>query len=291
MRMNRFISIMWVLIFCLPMFANTEEPRWMSSLPHPSNSSFYYVRIEALATDVESAKKLCLKYLASRIELEQSVRISEVSMTTDETTSTMENGRFRENIVTKSNYSFRVEGTPVNLTAKLVDEFLVETIVGGKRMLKMNTLYAVARKGYAPVFDDISFSRYYGMQGFARSLIPGWGQMYKGSTTKGLCILGGEVVCIGGIIVCENLRSSYIKKMKEQPKFAKDYSSKADNWENGRNFCIGAAAALYVYNLIDAIAAKGAKRVIVKPTGRPSFSLVPTVMDTGGCGLVFAYRF
>lgn len=68
---------MWVLIFCLPMFANTEEPRWMSSLPHPSNSSFYYVRIEALATDVESAKKLCLKYLASRIELEQSVRISE----------------------------------------------------------------------------------------------------------------------------------------------------------------------------------------------------------------------
>lgn len=47
---------MWVLIFCLPMFANTEEPRWMSSLPHPSNSSFYYVRIEALATDVESAK-------------------------------------------------------------------------------------------------------------------------------------------------------------------------------------------------------------------------------------------
>ena len=113
-----------------------------------SNSSFYYVRIEALATDVESAKKLCLKYLASRIELEQSVRISEVSMTTDETTSTMENGRFRENIVTKSNYSFRVEGTPVNLTAKLVDEFLVETIVGGKRMLKMNTLYAVARKGY-----------------------------------------------------------------------------------------------------------------------------------------------
>ena len=62
-------------------------------------------------------------------------------------------------------------------------------------------------------------------------------------------------------------------------------------WENGRNFCIGAAAALYVYNLIDAIAAKGAKRVIVKPTGRPSFSLVPTVMDNGGCGLVFAYRF
>lgn len=49
-----------------------------------------------------------------------------------------------------------------------------------------------------------------------RSLIvPGWGQMYKGSTVKGLCILGGEVALAAGIIVSENLRSSYVKKMHE----------------------------------------------------------------------------
>ena len=44
----------------------------------------------------------------------------------------------------------------------------------------------------------------------------------------------------------------------------KTYNTKADNCENIRNICIGGAAALYVYNLIDAIAANGAKRVIIK---------------------------
>lgn len=176
--------------------------------------------------------------------------------------------------------------------ARLVDEYWEYiSYPEGTNGYEYYALFAVSRQASTPVFDDVSFSTHYGMKGFARSLIPGWGQIYKGSTTKGLCILGGEVVCIGGVIVSESLRSSYIKKMKEQPKFAKDYSSKADNWENGRNFCIGAAAALYVYNLIDAIVAKGAKRVIVKPAGRPSFSLAPTVMDNGGCGLTFAYRF
>ncbi|MDY5239489.1 DUF5683 domain-containing protein [Bacteroides helcogenes] len=82
-----------------------------------------------------------------------------------------------------------------------------------------------------------------------RSLIvPGWGQMYKGSTVKGLCILGGEVALAAGIIVSDNLRSSYVKKMHEQPKHQQTYNTRADNWENVRNACIGGAAVLYVYN-------------------------------------------
>lgn len=175
--------------------------------------------------------------------------------------------------------------------ARLVDEYWeYVSYPEGTNGYEYYALFAVSRKASTPVFDDISFSTNYGMQGFTRSLIPGWGQMYKGSMAKGLCILSGEVVCIAGIIVSESLRSSYVKKMKEQPKFAKDYNTKADNWENGRNICIGAAAALYVYNLIDAIAAKGAKRVVVKQAGKPSFSLSPAIIDDG-CGLKFAYRF
>lgn len=95
--------------------------------------------------------------------------------------------------------------------------------------------------------DNITFSRKHGIRGFACSIIPGWGQFYKGQKVKGTCIMGGgEILFIGGIIATESLRSSYVKKRNKQPKFFQTYNTKADNYENTRNICIGAAAALYV---------------------------------------------
>ena len=91
----------------------------------------------------------------------------------------------------------------------------------------------------------------------------------------------------GGIIASESLRSSYVKKMHEQPKHQQTYNTKADNWENVRNVCIGAAAALYVYNLIDAIVMNGRKRAVVhKPV---QFAMYPSA---GECnGISFALNF
>ena len=76
--------------------------------------------------------------------------------------------------------------------------------------------------------------------------------------------------------------------MKEQPKFFKTYNTKADNWENIRNVCIGAAAALYVYNLIDAIVSPGAKRTIVN---KQEFPLVYPVTNKDFSGVSFSWNF
>ena len=95
------------------------------------------------------------------------------------------------------------------------------------------------------------------------------------------------MVLIGGIIAAENLRASYTKKMREQPKHLKTYNTKADNWENVRNVCIGGAAALYVYNLIDALVANGRKRSITHKQVR--MALCPAVGDCNG--MTLAIRF
>ena len=44
------------------------------------------------------------------------------------------------------------------------------------------------------------------------------------------------------------------------------YQRRISNFSTARNVCIGAAAALYVWNLIDAIVAPGARRVVIKPS-------------------------
>lgn len=95
------------------------------------------------------------------------------------------------------------------------------------------------------------------------SIIPGMGQFYKGSVTKGSVFLGLTAAAVAGVIVCESTRSSYKNKAIEQPKYTKDYSTKADNWETARNICIGVGGAIWVWNIIDAFTTKSAKRKIV----------------------------
>ena len=88
--------------------------------------------------------------------------------------------------------------------------------------------------------------------------------------------LCGTVACAGMIIASENMRSSYIKKMQEKPVHKAFYNDKADLWCNVRNGFIGATAALYVYNLIDAAVAPGRRRVIVKEGNSIYFSFFPS---------------
>jgi hypothetical protein len=62
----------------------------------------------------------------------------------------------------------------------------------------------------------------------------------------------------------------------------------ADRMETGRNICIGAAGALYVYNLIDAIASPGAKRIVHGKNRRYAYTPVVT---TGYTGIKLAINF
>ena len=78
--------------------------------------------------------------------------------------------------------------------------------------------------------------------------------------------------------------------MKEQPDFAKDYNTKANNWETARNICIGATAAVWIFNIIDAAAAKGSRRIIVKKNNYRELSLKPMV-SFDGAGMAMTYNF
>ncbi len=102
---------------------------------------------------------------------------------------------------------------------------------------------------------------------FGRSLIPGWAQFHKGQKAKGAVIIAAEALSVGGIIYTESQRSAYQSKMNSQPSYAAEYKKKRDNFATARNCCIGAAAAVYLYNLIDGWTSKpsGKRRVAIQP--------------------------
>lgn len=263
------------------------KPKWITETPHPKNPTYrFHVTYVDNAESISGARMLSKSELYRLVEKSESIKVIEDYE--NESHQVSANNYLSEKTDEVYNMKILSDGDEVNLNYMKLDEYWVESFRGGVRYLEFYTLYAVARPGMVPQFDDVYFTDKYGISAMARSLIPGWGQLYKGQKVKGACFMGGEIVLIGGIIVSENLRSSYVKKMREQPKFFQTYNTKADNWENIRNVCIGAAAALYVYNLIDAIVSPGAKRTIVK---KQEFPLIQPVACRDFNGVSFSWNF
>jgi hypothetical protein len=109
----------------------------------------------------------------------------------------------------------------------------------------------------SPDFDRQGFTDVYAFS--PRAFVPGMAQLHKGSKAKGIMFIVGETAFVGGIVVAESLRASYESKIGSSHNAAtmQDYIDKADMCSNVRNIAIAGAAALYVWNIIDGIAAKG----------------------------------
>ena len=253
------------------------RPVWLSDkTPRTTNATFHYRVVEAVGKTLDEARHNCLLVLSE--DVERTWKVS--GQGTQDIRSEQVNGNISEQSV--FTYHYDVAGEEVSVTTTRYDEYWECRSYPDGMRYHCYMLFGVADTAQ-PDFDRLSFTRKYGARGLWRSMIiPGWGQMYKGSTVKGLCILGGEVLLATGIIVTESQRSSYVKKMKEQPQHLQTYNTKADNWSNARNVCIGAAAALYVYNLVDALVANGRKRAVTQK--KVYFSLQPSVGDCNGIG-------
>ena len=124
----------------------------------------------------------------------------------------------------------------------------------------------------------------------ARVFVPGMAQLYKGSKAKGLFFIIGEIACVGGIVTAECLRASYNSKIKSTQNVGqiKSYMNSRDNCENIRNGFIVGATALYVWNVIDGMVAKGKKRSHTMGDTQLRFSPYFTPQNSG---VAFALNF
>ena len=254
-------------------------PRWLSEAPVASNKTFEYKVIIIEASSRSEARGLVPQELTYFLETTKKVQISSVSKESLETI----NGDVTE----QTSFSMKavVEVNPVTVVAKIIDEYH-ETGSG------RGTYYFLCAVGNpnasSVVFDKMQLTDKYGAKGLWRSaIVPGWGQMYKGSKGKGIAILGAEAVAVGGIVALESMRSSYVTKIHQQPQYAQQYASKATNCKNIRNGFIAAAAAIYAYNLIDAIAAPGARWLKTSSNG---FAFYPNLSDDY-VGMTISYQF
>jgi hypothetical protein len=124
----------------------------------------------------------------------------------------------------------------------------------------------------------------------ARILIPGMAQLHKGSTVKGVSFMVGEVALVGGIVLSEAMRASNVNLMQttHDTNALKTYLSRSQTWSTARNVCIAGAAALYVWNLVDGVAARGKSRLVVGEYASLDFN---PYADTRSAGVALALNF
>ena len=285
------VLICLVVIICCQTYSLARnksdkiKPKWITqTLPESQSGTYIFVRGHGEGATLSGAKQQAFVSMSQMLEIERgltvntSVQICEQLSQTQSSTST----EFQQEII----LDVTEKGHQLKIVCREIDEYWEQS----KGKIVVDVLYTVADKNInGGSYDDrIIVTSKYGASGFL-SIIPSIGQFYKGSITKGSLILGGEILAAGGIILCENTRASYIKKMQEQPKYAAEYNSLADKWETGRNICIGAAAAIYIYNLIDAFATSGAKYVVVQ--GNKASLLAVPYVDNHSVGIGLALKF
>lgn len=253
-------------------------PRWVKHTPQSPRSAIYQYRVVQVYVDnLNEVPQKSLQELTNYLPYEWGV--------TKATASTMYNNAAAGNNI---EVVIDSEGSKVNevpMHCRMIDSYWERIQMGYQTKYRCWVLYQLAQPP-AQANEDAYVTDKYGFAPVALSIIPGAGQMYKGSYLKGGLIMGGSVLCAGGIILCETTKSAYQTKMnqnKSDAKKYKNYQTKRDNWQTGSYVCIGALGALWLYNLIDAGITPGAKRVKINKYAKSgygcNFRLEPTMID------------
>jgi hypothetical protein len=246
-----FIALPFIACTCFHAAGN--PPPWVyGDMPRKTNATYYFKVAHGKGFSLNDARNEALMKLVSELAQEQGVTVRGNSIL--ENISEQHNGQEDFSSFYKSTYDFETAGFKVRFD--IVDEYAD----GADYWM----LFEVAYNPASVRFDKVEFTTDYGGKALLRSIIvPGWGQMYKGSMGKGIIILSAEVASIAGALVCENLRSSYYNKAVAEQRNASvqaQYQNRAISYRNIRNGFIVAASAIYVYNIVDVVSAKGGKR-------------------------------
>ncbi len=239
-----------------------EKPGWIYNKPTPTNSSYLYVVESATGrTEDEARNKATAEvFRTTAMRIGQPFNSGEI------------------NAALQSGKGYNVIASQYNIPINKVCEYSENQ----SNEYKVYILCQVAAAGNIMVqWSDFNQCDRQGIDGMAvlkSALLPGLGQFHKGQNAKGVSFLVGEVVAVCGIVVGQSMRHSYVNKMNNtnNANLKKTYAERANAFTTVRNISIGAATAVYVWNVLDAIISKSNHQYL--SYGKP-VNLTPVATD------------
>lgn len=260
--MNKSILFIILLLMGLTSIAQ-EKPGWIYNKPKPENNTYLYDMEWGMGKTVKEAENEAFAkvFRYAAMQVGQPFESNEINKA-------LQNGTDYNVIASQYNI-------PINKVCEYTEKSDGEWTV--------YLLCQVAAKGNITVmWGDFNQCDRQGVDGMAvlkSALVPGLGQFHKGQTGKGIGFLVGEAVSIGGIVAGQSMRHTYINKMNStnNASLKKQYADRANMFTTVRNISVGATAAVYVWNVLDAIISRGSNHSV--HTNSTSLNLIPVVTD------------
>ncbi len=231
--------------------SSKKKPLWFQEKPQSDDYSYFIGVGED--NSLLKAKAMAVADVLQQLSNQAGVTIS------SETNTKISNKTVNENINTTIEFEAEISGTGEKIK---ISGLRKEEDYYQRRGTKYEywVLMRKPKKDADPIFD---IKQSYGATALWRSaILPGWGQMYKKQKIKAYTLIASEVILLSGALISQNQYdynyNEAIKNMKNANYLF--YLDKADTWTSIRNMAFVGAGAFYIYNLIDAVASKGAKR-------------------------------
>ena len=245
-----------------------DVPQWVQKKPRPANDTYLYVVERGVgATEMEARNRaMGLVYRSTIERLSLGIDLSSINNA----------------IVNGSNYGDSSEA--MNVPVNKVCEYMQRE--GSQYVIYV--LCQVAQYGNVPALftpftqcNQLAKSQYIG-----HSFAPGLAQIKKGSVGKGTAFIVSEVVLVGGVVAAECLQRYYAQQisMTHNSTLKQRYAQNANICQISRNVGIGCVAAVYIWNVIDGMVAKGKTQI---PLGTAELRLAPYAdYESGGVAAV-----
>ncbi|MFZ4463423.1 MAG: DUF5683 domain-containing protein [Bacteroidales bacterium] len=253
--------------------SSNQRPSWLSE-PPKGEAFIYYTGVGTSEKSIENAQKAALGNVISQISFEGATTIQVTSELRQEEERSIklsgdEKFSFKEDFVEV----IRADGEKFTINGlQKEEEYWQKVSDNGTIRYQYWVLMRTLKQGYS---GSSKIREGYGLAPVWRSaIVPGWGQLYKKEKTKGIAILSATAVTVSGIIISQTMYNTSMNNAEgtHNIDLIDAYLQDADIWQTSRNIFSVAAAAIYIYNIVDAITAKGAKRYAYQQQKKVEFA-------------------
>ena len=237
----------------------SERPRWITETP-PGYVNDYYVGIGRSSVSESDARNIALGDALQRI-----VQSGTITLQGSQEIKTQSIEKFKDgqtvsfdaidNVVN----DIRIIGESKTIKGLREEEYYTEEHNGVYTiwsLVKIPKKYSVpydSPSKYSPVWRSI--------------ILPSWGQFYKGHSSKGYVIAISEAVLLPAGFIFNNLKiTNEADARNARTQVLRDYyNDQSNTFSNLSLACFITASAVYLYNVVDAVASGAEKEYVVLP--------------------------
>ena len=256
--MNKKIVITIGIVMLTLTITAQERPSWVDHPPKASNSTYVYDVERAYGNTEREARNQAFAQELQKVAFRIGVVFDAKEI----------------NRAVQDGESFEVISRDFNIPVNKVCEFTERIGIG----YRVYILCQAAKAGNITVQYN-EFTRCYDKRYalLKSAIVPGWGQYSKGRYGAGTLIILGEVASLGAGAATYFMAQDRLKTMHDSNVSYSDFKAAKESYDNLMTIntvCWGAAAGIYVFNLIHA--------GLVKPKSNPAYAFRPNVFNANG---------